>query len=329
KNGIDEEEAELYDRQIRLWGVEAQNRMRKSSVLIVNLKGLASEVCKNLVLAGIKSLTIVDDQDVSAEDLGAGFFFRENDIGKKRVDVALERVKSLNPRVNVSGIAEDPIVKVSEPVFVDNFNVVCLTESDPILIAKVNSQCRKAGKKFCCAASLGISGYIFVDFIEHAYLGERLMYDSNNETTKVTEMRKSNFIPFEVAIKSQLYHIPPRRKNKVSSMLWAVLTLFEYQNRHKGKFPSKVEGYDELVEIAKEILKAREIDEKILPVDLLKRLVETSNAEFAPTCSIIGSVLSQEILNSLGAHQSTMVNMFVFDGQNFSGDIYALGVERT
>lgn len=41
-----------YDRQIRLWGLAAQQRMANASVLVIGLRGLAAEICKNLVLAG-------------------------------------------------------------------------------------------------------------------------------------------------------------------------------------------------------------------------------------------------------------------------------------
>lgn len=58
-------------------------RMRSASVLVVNMRGLATEVCKNIVLAGIGQLTILDDADVTEEDLGCGFFLREEDVGQK------------------------------------------------------------------------------------------------------------------------------------------------------------------------------------------------------------------------------------------------------
>lgn len=41
------------------------------------MKALANEVAKNLVLAGIGSLTIIDHQDITEEDLGAQFFIAE------------------------------------------------------------------------------------------------------------------------------------------------------------------------------------------------------------------------------------------------------------
>lgn len=76
---ITEDEASLYDRQIRLWGLEAQNRMRGSTVLVLGLRGVAHETIKNLVLAGIGRLIVMDDGEVTEEDLGSGFLFREEE----------------------------------------------------------------------------------------------------------------------------------------------------------------------------------------------------------------------------------------------------------
>jgi len=47
-------EADIYDRQIRLWGADAQSKMSSAKVLYVNISGVSSEVMKNLILAGIR-----------------------------------------------------------------------------------------------------------------------------------------------------------------------------------------------------------------------------------------------------------------------------------
>jgi molybdopterin/thiamine biosynthesis adenylyltransferase len=57
-------------------------RMRNATVVVVNLKGLGTETIKNIVLAGIGKLIVVDEGNVAEEDLGAGFFFTEEDVGK-------------------------------------------------------------------------------------------------------------------------------------------------------------------------------------------------------------------------------------------------------
>ena len=57
--------------------------MRNATILVIRLKGVATEAIKNMVLAGIGKLIILDEQKVSEEDLGAGFFFRDEDVGLK------------------------------------------------------------------------------------------------------------------------------------------------------------------------------------------------------------------------------------------------------
>jgi ubiquitin-like 1-activating enzyme E1 A len=59
------------------------SRMRSATVCVMNLRGAATELIKNIVLAGIGKLIILDSEDVKEEDLGAGFFFCESDVGKK------------------------------------------------------------------------------------------------------------------------------------------------------------------------------------------------------------------------------------------------------
>jgi ubiquitin-like 1-activating enzyme E1 A len=62
---LTDEEARIYDRQLRIWGMEAQKRMRSASILIMgNFGGVAAEIAKNVVLAGIGSVTIADDTPV-------------------------------------------------------------------------------------------------------------------------------------------------------------------------------------------------------------------------------------------------------------------------
>lgn len=73
----------LYDRQIRLWGAKAQEQIRKAKVLLVSLRAVGTEIAKNLTLAGIQELTIIDNEEVTEDDIfGAQFFLRKEDVGK-------------------------------------------------------------------------------------------------------------------------------------------------------------------------------------------------------------------------------------------------------
>lgn len=46
------------------------------------MRALGNEVCKNIALAGVGKITILDHETVQEQDLGAHFFLTENDIGK-------------------------------------------------------------------------------------------------------------------------------------------------------------------------------------------------------------------------------------------------------
>ena len=57
--------------------------MRNATILVVRLRGIATEAIKNMVLAGSGKLVIVDGEEVAEEYLGAGFFYRDEDVGRK------------------------------------------------------------------------------------------------------------------------------------------------------------------------------------------------------------------------------------------------------
>ena len=83
--------------------------MRNATILVVRLKGVATEAIKNIVLAGIGRLVVVDPDDVAPEDLGAGFFFRDADVGSKvsgdpaRPWVLAPRTHARTPRAQTRG----------------------------------------------------------------------------------------------------------------------------------------------------------------------------------------------------------------------------------
>jgi ubiquitin-like 1-activating enzyme E1 A len=97
--------------------------MRSSTVLILSLRSLAHETIKNLVLAGIGRLIVMDDGVVTEEDLGGGFLFREEEgaVGQEvgpivhvtaklwiadqqRTAAALPQIASLNPLVSLTAL---------------------------------------------------------------------------------------------------------------------------------------------------------------------------------------------------------------------------------
>lgn len=67
------------------------HRIRSANILLITVKALANEVAKNLVLAGIGSLTIIDHEPVTENDLDAQFFLEE----AHRDDEIIKQVKNV------------------------------------------------------------------------------------------------------------------------------------------------------------------------------------------------------------------------------------------
>ena len=168
---ITEEEAQLYDRQIRLWGLDAQKRLRASRVLVAGIKGLGCEVVKNLVLAGINSLTMIDHENLTKEDTDSQFLAPREKIGSNRAEASVDRVRQLNPGVEVK-VDTSNLESKDASFFTENFDLVVVTNFPKETIVKINQMCRNGGVKFFAGDIFGYFGYSFMDLVNHEYVEE-------------------------------------------------------------------------------------------------------------------------------------------------------------
>ena len=66
----------LYSRQLYVLGHDAMRKMQTSNILICGMGGLGVEVAKNIVLGGVKSVTIHDPDKVTLHDLSSQVSFK-------------------------------------------------------------------------------------------------------------------------------------------------------------------------------------------------------------------------------------------------------------
>lgn len=160
----------LYSRQLYVLGHEAMQRMSKSNILIVGLKGLGVEIAKNVALAGVKSMTLYDPTPVSIADLSSQYFLHESDVGKPRADVTAPRVAELNPYT--------PVEVHKLPSLVDGldslkaFQVVVLTGTTLNDQLAISEYCHDNGIYVIIADTFGLFGYLFNDFGKNFTVGD-------------------------------------------------------------------------------------------------------------------------------------------------------------
>uniref|UniRef100_A0A7N8WXJ0 E1 ubiquitin-activating enzyme n=1 Tax=Mastacembelus armatus TaxID=205130 RepID=A0A7N8WXJ0_9TELE len=175
----------FYSRQLYVLGHEAMHRMGAASVLIAGMRGLGVEIAKNVILSGVKSVTVQDAGQAVWTDLSSQFFLKECHIGQNRATCSLQQLSALNPHVQVSAhtgpLNEDLLLK---------FQVVVLTDSSLDDQKRFGDLCHSHGIKFIVADTKGLCGQLFCDFGE-----EHEVLDQDGEipaSTMIQSITKEN-----------------------------------------------------------------------------------------------------------------------------------------
>ncbi|KAJ4367118.1 E1 ubiquitin-activating protein aos1 [Neocucurbitaria cava] len=343
---ISADEIALYDRQIRLWGVQAQEKIRTANILLVSIKALANEIAKNLVLAGIGSITLADNEVVTEEDLGAQFLLTEADVGKNRAEAAAPQVQKLNPRVKVNVISTDVRIE-QDPNFYAKYDVIIATDMDFMSFNALNAGARVACKSFYAGASHGLYGYIFADLGEHDFVIER---EKGNRATQIgseggtrtvigVQVKRENGKVVELVSKREKYSplilakdpmLPPeiagnaRRLKKVHPLLTCVRALWEYQRDGHGVFPVTHQDLLLFTTLAKVKHKELNLPAETLTPDFVKSFLQNLGSELAPVTAFLGGQLAQDVINVLGQREQPIQNLMLFDGEDSAGPVYPL-----
>lgn len=100
------DEVERYARHIVLHeiGGPGQQKLKKSSILVVGAGGLGAPALLYLAATGIGRLVVVDDDIVSLSNLQRQVIHSTPDIGKPKTQSAGEAVHALNPHVEFVGV---------------------------------------------------------------------------------------------------------------------------------------------------------------------------------------------------------------------------------
>jgi molybdopterin-synthase adenylyltransferase len=113
--GLSPAEALRYDRQLHYFGDQAsagssapgmQIALRSATVVVLGAGGLGSWTMAGLACAGVGRIVAVDDDTIELSNLNRQVLYRMADIGRRKVDVAVEALGALNPEVDLVPVAE-------------------------------------------------------------------------------------------------------------------------------------------------------------------------------------------------------------------------------
>eukprot|EP00053_Salpingoeca_punica_P010266 m.92439 g.92439 ORF g.92439 m.92439 type:complete len:353 (+) comp15332_c1_seq1:31-1089(+) len=317
------DEATQYDRQIRLWGVDAQKRIRACSMLVVGARGLAVEVCKNVVLAGISHLTLWDPALVSEHDLGAQFFLGTADIGKNRAKVSLPHIQALNPMVEV--VADDSALDSKPDAFFDAFDLVCVTACSLQTMVRFNNICRAKKIQFFAGDVHGYFGFFFTDLLHHHFLEEQKTQDRN--TSEEVVVKKQGDLTFCSMAEAFSTTWAGKAVKRVPRLLFGLYVLDEYNKTH-GRSPGPTTSSDDL-ELARRAAETRlSVAPGTISADFIRLLAANCSCELGPVAAVVGGILGSEIIKAISGKDEPLKNCFLYDGLETTGLVECLAPEE-
>ncbi|KAK9502704.1 hypothetical protein O3M35_011418 [Rhynocoris fuscipes] len=318
---LTEDEAQLYDRQIRLWGVESQKSLRNANILIISMNGLGAEVAKNIILSGVKSVTFMDDVLTSEEERFSQFLIPFEKVGVNRAIASVERAKDLNPLVTVSALANNPSTLNADNI--KNYDVVITMEQNVDTVIQLDSLCRDNKIKFFSADVFGMFGYFFADLQEHEYIMNvptTVKNQGNVQTLKETRVEK--FPSFKEAFEfdfSTDENSPLLHRMEPSYFVFRIL--MKFRNEHNRYPNDSDEDFEKLSQLRDAELKGICYSKSKISDDLLKICV---GCPVSAVCAILGAMVAQEVIKAVSHRDHPNKNMFFFNALTNVGHVQCL-----
>lgn len=95
-----------FDRNIRFFGKDGQEKLRQSHIHVIGCGGLGQHVIQQAAFAGVGAFTLIDDEELSRSNLNRYILARHDDPipGSRKVDIAKRAIALIDPEIKVTPI---------------------------------------------------------------------------------------------------------------------------------------------------------------------------------------------------------------------------------
>ncbi len=162
-NILSNEEHQRYQRHYVLpdFGTEGQLKLKNSSILVVGAGGLGSPVLLYLAAAGVGKIGIIDSDKLEVSNLQRQVLFNSDDIGKSKALTASEKIKKLNPYVQVTPYNEKLSTSNALEIISNYDLIIDGTDNFPTRYL-INDACSIKGKPFVYGSIFRYEGQVAV-----------------------------------------------------------------------------------------------------------------------------------------------------------------------
>ncbi|KAJ9090408.1 NEDD8-activating enzyme E1 regulatory subunit, variant 2 [Entomophthora muscae] len=157
-----------YDRQLRLWAQSGQEALGNSHIALLGVTPTGSEILKNMVLSGIHSFTVVDNEDINPLD--SNNFFIDTTETSKRGATFRDLILELNPQVKGFHLDLDPVTVLHKPMFFEKFSAVIVSmglQLNEVFVSKLSEILYTLGIPMVTVDTCGFMGYFRLSCQKH------------------------------------------------------------------------------------------------------------------------------------------------------------------
>jgi len=319
---------DVYDRQIRLWGADAQKRMSNARVLYINLTGVTCEIMKNLVLAGVAAV-VCDDRAYpeAVREMPCSFFHAEemetamrsesNGTDGGRVEPEAKKTKrtsstvasAIQPKVEelnplLSGrnsIEERQLASLPDEYFGQFSAIVAsrLTVTEAKRIS-ISLQKEEEGKLFIVTDTFGFDGCAHLDF------GNSHTYRREVGKDKLSDLLKIEpYISMADMLDIPLADVKGRWDKVAPRILVLQRLLMDYWQGEKNQ---------EFINFANSWLSFNNLSQNSSSLNLSTLDGIAHHPELSPVCAVLGGILGNEVIKALTGKGEPTNNVMLFDG---------------
>ena len=270
------DERKRFDRQLRLPGWN-QKVLKNSTVVIVGIGGLGTEVAKNLAMAGVGILHLIDLDIIEYSNLNRQILFSDADEGEPKAKVAARTLKKINPfceyiwhHSNLEDV--DPEVYVKADILISGLDSVAAR-------SELNRRAVHYKKPFIDGGTVTYYGHVY------SYLpGQNACLQCDPQTERERETLAA----------CTLVGIPRKR----SHCLLKGQLYFESQNNRPPN-TSILEEMKIVLDYANNLAKEYFPEESLFNIDEVVKMVDQHDPTIITINAIIASLQSQEALKIL------------------------------
>ena len=124
----------MFERVKEFVGEDNLKKINNTCVLIVGIGGVGGYAMESLVRSGIENIILIDYDTVDITNLNRQIISTSNNIGTSKVEVAKERILSINPNCNV--ITNKIFLNKKTINILDNYNIDYIVDACDSVEAK-------------------------------------------------------------------------------------------------------------------------------------------------------------------------------------------------